>query len=66
VFGLPEVQEGDDCGEMHGSVEVCFLLVVIFIYDLGALFHLVGTCELVLDWIADHGMEPEKLHIVLG
>jgi len=27
---------------------------------------LVGTCELVPDWIADHGMEPEKLHIVLG
>jgi hypothetical protein len=26
---------------------------------------LVETCEL-LDWIADNGMEPEKLHIVLG
>jgi len=64
VFGLLEVQEGDGCGEMNGRVEVCFLLVIIIIgYDLGALFHLVGTCELVLDWIADHGMKPEKLHM---
>jgi len=67
VFGLLEVQEGDDCGKMDGKVEVCFLLVVIFIgYDLGALFHLVGTCELFLHWIADHGFEPKKLHVVLG
>jgi hypothetical protein len=67
VFGLLEVQEDDGCGDMNGRVEVCFLRVVICIgYDLRALFHLVGTCELVLDWIADHGMEPEKLHIVFG
>jgi hypothetical protein len=60
-------KEDDGCGDMNGRVEVCFLRVVICIgYDLRALFHLVGTCELVLDWIADHGMEPEKLHIVFG
>jgi len=49
VFGLLEVQEGDGYGEMNGRIEVCFLLVVIIIgYYLGALFHLVGTCEIVL------------------
>jgi len=52
---------------MNGRVEVCFLLVVIYIgYDLVALLNFVRTCELVLDWIADHGMEPEKLHVVFG
>jgi hypothetical protein len=67
VFGLPEVQEDDGCGEMNGRVEVCFLLVVIYIgYDLGALFHFVRTCELMLDWVADHGMEPEKPHVMFG
>lgn len=31
MFGLPEVQEDDGCGEMNGRVEVCFLLVVILV-----------------------------------
>jgi hypothetical protein len=40
-------------------------LLVIWLGAYVCLCDLVETCEL-LDWIADNGMDPEKLQIVLG
>jgi hypothetical protein len=60
VFVLLEVQEGDGCGDMNLRVEIC-CSVCRYLYWYGlllnALFYLAGSCELVLDWIDEHGKD---------
>jgi len=60
VFVLLEVQDGDGCGDMNLRVKVCLSVRGYFIgYGclLSALFDLAGSCELVLDWIDEHGKD---------